>query len=135
MLALLESKVGEGLARKATEENVVACHIVEGNVVKDVSVAYDGAVAGREVAGVLLNDGTAMIKGEGDANAEGKQGGREASDSAEGINCGEARRQRWRGADCDPDVRWSDVEEANAGGWKSEEEKGRQCGRAGVGCW
>ena len=116
MLASLESQVGERLTRKATEENVVACHIVEGNVVKDVSVAYDGAVAGREVAGVLLNDGAAMIKGEGDANAEGKQGGSEASDAAEGINCGEARRQRWRRTDCDPDVRWSDVEETNAGG-------------------
>ena len=116
MLALLESKVGEGLARKATEKNVVTCHMVEGSVVKDVSVAYDGVVARGEVAGILLNDGAVMIKGEGDANAEGKQGGREASDAAEGVNCGEARRQRWRRTDCDPDVRWSDVEETNAGG-------------------
>ena len=116
MLALLESKVGEGLARKATEKNVVVCHMVEGSVVKDVSVAYDGVVARGEVAGILLNDGAVMIKGEGDENAEGKQGGSEASDAAEGVNGGEARRQRWRGAYCDPDIRWSDVEEADARG-------------------
>ena len=116
MLASLESQVGERLTRKATEENVVACHIVEGDMIKNVSVAYDGAVAGREVAGVLLNDGAAMIESKCDTNAEGKQGGSEASDAAEGINGGEARRQRWRGAYCDPDIRWSDVEEADARG-------------------
>ena len=116
MLALLESQVGEGLARKATEKNVVACHMVEGSVVKDVSVAYDGVVARGEVAGILLNYGVVVIKGKGDGNAEGKQGGSEASDATEGVNCGEARRQRWRRTDCDPDVRWSDVEETNAGG-------------------
>ena len=104
MLASLESQVGERLTRKATEEDVVACHIVEGDMIKNVSVAYDGVVAGREVAGVLLNDGAAMIESKGDANAEGKQGGSEASDAAEGVNCSEARRQGWGRNDCDPDV-------------------------------
>ena len=96
---------------------MVTCHVVESGGVKDVGVAYDGGIARGEVAGILLNYGVVVIKGKGDGNAEGKQGGSEASDAAEVVNCGEARRQRWGRGDCHPDVGWSDVEETNQYGW------------------
>ena len=116
VLPSLKSQVGEGLTREPTEEYVVTCHVVESGGVKDGSAAYDGGVAGGEVAGILLNYGVVVIKGKGDGNAGGKQGGSEASDAAEGVNCSEARRQGWGRTDSDPDVGWSDVEETNTGG-------------------
>ena len=107
---------------------MVSCHVVESSGIKDVGMAYNGGMARGEVAGILLNHGSVVVKGKGDPNAEGEQGGGEATNAAEGVDCSEARRERWSGANGNPDIGWSDVEESESCGGQGEEEVTGQIG-------
>ena len=73
-------------------------------------------MARREVAGVLLNDGGVMVKGKGNPDSKGEQGGGEATNATKSVNCRESRGKRWSGTNGDPDVGWSDVEKSEACG-------------------
>ena len=100
---------------------MLADHVVEGGGVKYVCVANDGTRGGREIVGVLLDDSAIVVECKGNTYAESKQGSGEASDAAQSIDGRDLWRERGSRANCDPDVRVSDVKEAKASGVKVEE--------------
>ena len=109
-----------------------AGHVIESGVIKYVCVANDGWRGGREVAGVLLNDGVVVIKGECDSDAECKESGSEAPDATKCIGGSDLWWEGWCRADRDPDVWIGDVEETKAGCVKVEKKvKWESCGGRG----
>ena len=87
-------------------------HVVKSCVIKYVGVSYDGGVRRGEIAGVVLNGGGVMIEGKGNPDAQGEQGGGEATNATEGIDCSDPRGKGWGSADGDPNIGWGDVEES-----------------------
>ena len=110
MATLLQTEGREGLAREATQEDVLSCHVIERCMIEYVGLAYNGGVARREVAGILLNDSGIVVKSEGYPNPESEQGGGKATNTTGGVDRREPRRQGWGGANGNPDIGWSSME-------------------------
>ena len=85
----------------------------------DVCLQDDCIVGGREVAGVLLNYGEIVVEGYCHMYGKREQSCGEASYATKCMDGGEAGGKWGRSANCNPDVAWCNVEEAEARVWKA----------------